>query len=578
MLRVDGKDRSCPVKIFEFLRLLLSVKGSLISRSDILEALWPGGQVISDEALTQVIFRARAAIEPYGKHIQTLRGKGLRLEGKVHWEAVPAGSSKTDSTPSIDADTVVESIANPHRHDGDQEPLSVPAEPVGFKWKKLVIASTALLLLILAGFWFFRQAPEPGSRLVDGGYGLYEQDLLAESPETVTIISEALKNEAVGERERARLLLQAVHEKDRTTPIPALLMSVWAMGDGVADQSESWLTQADERLGTAPNIYLKLLRNYVAAEESGSPQQIINNAGALLDIRPGAWRLRLARAHLMEYSGMREAALREIQQIDVPAYGDRKLEMVIADRASFGDLPGAQEMVDRLGPAESPGVHAFLNGRIAWSRGDLEAALVWFDSAIDLAYTTGRLDIYRRALIYAGALEIVLEQDEAAIARLEKARSAAVNHSMVDEIDITLMLAQLHAEAGDSRRANDELDRALAPDPALLTESTAVTRGIIAWRLQPQRKLTRPANMTPLSDALWRAFESHVAGNQQNAIAALAEARSLGVESSRLSDEARWLELQLGLTVSPEIKLDPPYPPLSRVMIRRQLSLHQSSL
>jgi len=39
----------------------------------------------------------------------------------------------------------------------------------------------------------------------------------------------------------------------------------------------------------------------------------------------------------------------------------------------------------------------------------------------------------------------------------------------------------------------------------------------------------------------------------------------------RLADEARWLELQLGLTVSEANPIDPSLPPISRVVLRRAI-------
>jgi hypothetical protein len=51
----------------------------------------------------------------------------------------------------------------------------------------------------------------------------------------------------------------------------------------------------------------------------------------------------------------------------------------------------------------------------------------------------------------------------------------------------------------------------------------------------------------------------------------LAEALNLGILDSRMADEARWLQLQLGLPLSAEAVIDPPYPPLSRIALRRQI-------
>ena len=66
-------------------------------------------------------------------------------------------------------------------------------------------------------------------------------------------------------------------------------------------------------------------------------------------------------------------------------------------------------------------------------------------------------------------------------------------------------------------------------------------------------------------------MEAFVAGDLEAAGRALAEARVLGIGDTWMADEARWLELKLGQAVTPEAELDPPYPPLSRVVLRRQI-------
>jgi DNA-binding winged helix-turn-helix (wHTH) protein/tetratricopeptide (TPR) repeat protein len=571
LLRVDGHDRRCSSKAFALLELLCRAGGKLVTRDEVLESLWPGGQVISEVALSQAIFRARTAIGPYGDHIQTIRGKGLRLDGEVVRARVEPSRGVTTLKPNL-RELKVAHAAAPAKADGPAS--SLPERMSGSKTKpasRWLLLSVFTLLVCTAGYLALRSGIENKKDIIDVGYGLYFGDLHAEDPETPGMLVEAFKSDSIGERQRGVLLLEAVHEKDTSTPIPALFLALWAQGGGDIERAEEWLRRANQRIESDASIYLKLLRDYITAETHGIPQENIDQAGALLDIRPDAWRMHYARAHLMELLGMREAALAEMQQIEVTEYGNRKLESVIADRASFGDVAGALAMLNRLGPASSPAVFAFLNGRIAWSRADMPGALDFFESAVDLAFDSGRLDIHRRALIYAGALLALAGENQRAIERLEQARSAAVNRSIIDEIDITLLLAQLYAEGGDIQGMNAELDRALAPAFDSESDHIPVARAIVSLRLRAAPIPPKPQAMLPEYAALLRAMEAWSGGENDMAKAALAEAQALGIHNSRLSDEARWLELQLGLPVANEAKLDPPYPPISRVVLRRQI-------
>jgi DNA-binding winged helix-turn-helix (wHTH) protein/tetratricopeptide (TPR) repeat protein len=587
LLRVDGRERACSSKVFDLLQLLCREPGKLISRQELLDALWPGGQVVSDDALTKVIFRTRAVLGPYGGHIRTVRGLGLRLAAEVsaldgspaEGTAAPANGYLHDHHPAS-VNEVADFVLNPARPSADSPEPAAATTMAGtlapsdarsrMPWRIPVLASIAALLMVV-GYLSQRASPAGEQVVIDRGYGLMLEDLHAEWPGTAAMVADALRNDAVGERDRGIALLEAVHEKDTRTPVAALFLGLWASGVGKTDRAERWLEQARQRIGGSTDVYLNLLFDYIAAVVSGSPEQEIYQAGALLDIRPDAWRMHHARAHLMEYLGMREAALREIQQIEVTEFGERKRDLTIADRASFGDVAGAQAILDRLTPVSAPAVHAFLSGRVAWSRGDYTAAYEHLLSAAPLAYETGRVDLYRRALIYAGALEAMWGMREEAIATLERARTAIGEGSIIDAVDVTLLLSQLHAEAGRFDQMNAELERALAAGFQSPADNIAAATAMAAWRLRPD---PAPVNLHPLppeSEALWRAMEAHASGQRELAIKALAEARALGVGSGRMADEARWLELQLGLPVSPEPVLDPPYPPISRVVLRRQI-------
>lgn len=573
VLRVDGRVRVCPPKVFDLLLVLCQSPGQLISRSDLMDRLWPGGQVVADEALTQLIFRTRALLGPYGERIRTVRGLGLRLESDVR-ATDDAGSEAEPRRLSIVGDDRTdqnEPLPHPAAEawPGADERPAKNIKAAWLKWSLPLLA--VAVLAMLAGTYEWR-TPATAPAMVDEGYGIELSDVHASQAETAGLVAEALKSDENGERARAEVLLEALHRSDTRTPIPALFLALWhGAGSGLIDEGNDWLREADERIGPDPDVYMNLLRDYFAAEINGTPEQIIDQAGALLDIRPNAWRMRAARAHLMEFIGMREAALKEIQHITVPRFEGRKRNQIIADRAAFGDAAGAKAILDAIPPESDPSTHAFLSGRVAWSMGDFETARVHFERAAKNAYSAARIDIYRRSLMYVGAIEVVQRHDAEAMVTLETVRNENENKSLIDEIDLSLFLAQLHAAAGETEQMRIELQRALEGARSSSGDQVNLASFFAAWRLLPDSLPPKPADLPPEADAQWRAMEAYVAGDLETAENALAEARLLGIGNTRMADEARWLELMLGLAVTPESTLDPPFPPLSRVVLRRQI-------
>ena len=81
-------------------------------------------------------------------------------------------------------------------------------------------------------------------------------------------------------------------------------------------------------------------------------------------------------------------------------------------------------------------MHAFLSGRVAWSRGDFSAAHASFEAVADQSCDIARLDVHVRALIYAGALDVLAGRDAQALARIERARTLRGGNNRIDEIDL----------------------------------------------------------------------------------------------------------------------------------------------
>lgn len=584
-MRVDGHPVNCSRKAFDLLLQLCLKPDRVQTRDELIAALWPGGQIVSDEALTQVIFRARAVLGRYAPQLLTVRGVGLRLDGDVRVLAAtpPVAMALpnppnvlrrvTDQpqhavvpvlppTPSTDAVAVIETPA---------AIATVTAKPWWRRWRWQWV----LLLVLLGvgvGLWQQGRNAVSPQAMIDAGYGLLESDLHAQQAGTADLLREAFLNDARGERARGRALLEAVHASDAATPVPAIFLALWSAGAGDGASANTWLQAARKRVGDARDVYLNLLLDYVEAEANGTGPDVIRQAGAILDIRPGAWRMRSARSHLMSAEGMRDAALNEVKQIEVSALGHRKLEMVIADRASMGDVAGAQAMLDRLPKGDDVAALAFLNGRIAWTRGDFDAAHAFFSEAAQKGFEAARSDLQQRALINLAAIEVMRRHDDAAIEALERAR-VGMNEAgkFIDEIDTSLFLAELHARAGREAQMQVELDRALAVSERSGESGMRLIAALTAQRLRPGLQIATPADLPADAAALWKARQSLNRGDRGAADAALTDARRRGVFEGKLVDEARFLAIQVGQPVPAEQPIDPPYPPLAVFVLRRDV-------
>ncbi|MCM1140373.1 MAG: response regulator transcription factor [Muribaculum sp.] len=73
---VDGKEVKLPRKEFEILLKLLSKRGQIFSREQLLSEIWPDEVVVLDRVVDVNITRIRAKIGRYGKNIVTRSGYG----------------------------------------------------------------------------------------------------------------------------------------------------------------------------------------------------------------------------------------------------------------------------------------------------------------------------------------------------------------------------------------------------------------------------------------------------------------------------------------------------------------------
>ena len=99
-----GDDAFAPEpKVFDLLLYLIENRDRLVSKDDLIAAVW-GGRIVTDSALTSAMNAARKALGDNGRDqrlIRTSSRKGYRFVGKVDLETV-----ESSAAPSLDAATV----------------------------------------------------------------------------------------------------------------------------------------------------------------------------------------------------------------------------------------------------------------------------------------------------------------------------------------------------------------------------------------------------------------------------------------------------------------------------------------
>jgi TolB-like protein/tetratricopeptide (TPR) repeat protein len=107
-LRCNGELRSVEPQVFDVLEYLIRNRDRVVSREDMLTAVW-NGRIVSEATVASRINAARTAINDNGDEqrlIRTVPRKGIRFVGEVHEElkshrAMAMGASAEQSSPAL---------------------------------------------------------------------------------------------------------------------------------------------------------------------------------------------------------------------------------------------------------------------------------------------------------------------------------------------------------------------------------------------------------------------------------------------------------------------------------------------
>jgi serine/threonine-protein kinase len=463
-----------------------------------------------------------------------------------------------------------------------QEPLAqAPELPPGrARWSWLALP---LALLVLAGLlawdgaWWSSKPPAAADAWEDHpaltAFGLRTANLHPAADGTVATLRQAFLAEARGDAAAARALFEVAHSSDPLTPVPALMLSYWMPRSADQATRTRWQEARDSRLAQVDDAYLDLFARFIDADRAGS-SEALRDAAAMLELRPEAWFLHLARAHRYNALGARQQALTELQAIAPASLAHRKFIDVIADRASLGDLAGARSLAAQLQGEVSPARRLALEARLAFSAGELRQSRDLFWQAASAARDEGDFSLEARARLWAGLFSGALDERAKAKEQLRLAQVRLRETGMLGyAAEAGLALMQL-AALDDDQPALAQAREAAEAMLQLTGEAYLKDHYRIAvLRLAPGEATELPcpacgAGEDPQAPALIEVRLALLRGAPEQARQSLQQLYDEGIGSGMLQEEAALLARELGITYPPLLAIDPPFGPYSRFVAR----------
>ncbi len=444
-----------------------------------------------------------------------------------------------------------------------QGPTRRLPRPKSRRWIAMAVIAAAIIAGAAA---FFVQRSR--ARQIDHGYDLRMSDIRADS-ETRGLIELALRADAEGNRPKAVELFEEAWRRPSSTAFPAAFLSSFADAAGKPADGRAWAAKAYARLESgSPTTYESLLARYLATPSSDRNHELAL-AKSALEVRPAAWRLRLAAAHILLGQRDREAARRELQHIDVSKPDDRRLMLVLADRASLGDTAGALRDLRRTRLQSRPPFRAYVEARVAWSRGEIKRARELFDLSASSAADEGLGTIELEARLLAGIAMLRLGELDEAQRRFGQTGTRARQLGLSVRIfDASAFAAYTAWRSGDFELRDRRLDEAASVQPPAAPWAAlrllAIRIGSDRWRTWNTETIEKEPLLAPVL-SLIRAREALAAGDVDTAKRELRRARAEGIDSSEMREEAELLAAELGLPAE-VLPADPPYPNPLRYM------------
>ena len=423
-----------------------------------------------------------------------------------------------------------------------------------FPWP--IVIGVSLLLVLAAVAYFVVQSR---NELIDQGYDLHASDIRADSA-TRRILTLALRADSQGNRPQARELFEEAWRRNQPTAFPAAFIASFNNAAGNAAEADRWRKLGLAKLnGASP--YESLLARYLMAD-TGVKELALAKSG--LELRPAAWRMRLGAAHVHLAQRQRDAALRELMQIDITKPDDRRLMFVLSDRAALGDINAAERDLHRSRLMQRAPLRDYTEARIAWARGDAAKARQHYDRAAGEAAAENSAPLEVESRMLAGVASLKLGDWDAA--QRDFALSASLAHDVnlsYRQYENTMLSAYAAHHAGDFEQRDAKLRFA---STLAFDDFTRMMLRVLAIRLRSDvwKAWPRPeAPEEPAIEALMRAREAWFADDHAGAVRELHRANAEGIDATTFHEDAELLAAELGQPFT-RMPLDTPYPNVMR--------------
>jgi DNA-binding winged helix-turn-helix (wHTH) protein/Tfp pilus assembly protein PilF/TolB-like protein len=499
LLTRDGEEVSVPARSFDCLLMLVRRHGQLVTKSEMMDAVW-ANSFVEESNLTVAVSTLRRALGEYPndrKYIQTVSGRGYRFIGHVEDETpavveAPEVAAQAEGA-AVEAVSKFVETGNPVSINKD----ALDAERPG-RFSRWVVAAV-VLCLIAAGVGWYVSRPAAKLHAIAilpmTGTGVDDYVLLGL---TDTLISRV--EDTIEVRPMSSVL--------RYSTTPTDLKAVGREQNADAVVTSSIKQNADET-----HLTIKLVR---AADEK------------------------------VLWSKTFTAAGHSVSRLEIAA-GDA-LDAQLAKRADRQAMP----VVQPKPPVNEQAYQLYMRGRYFWNRRTeegLRQSISYFRQAIDadpnyaLAYA-GLADSY--ALLSSFSIE-------SGRTAIPDARAAALSAIQLDPT-----LAEPHASLGmiyfftdwDGRAAEREFERAIALNPNYATAHHWYALDLAAMGRFPQAlyEIHRAQELNPLSLIIDTnvGWIEYLSGNNQAAMLAYKKVLELDPLFARALTRRGIAEIQTG--------------------------------
>ena len=390
-LRRHGRALPLPPKAIDALEFLVERAGELITRQQIIDALW-STRVVEDQGLNQLIYLLRKALgtrddgEPW---IATVRKRGYRFNGTVvRSRSGPTIPSPADAPARNDPSTHPEVRAHLLRSRFLWHQWRPPAwqEAISEAQQALALEpncaearywwGVSLITLAISGFMPPLEAFPKARQLLDEGIAIDpELDLVWEGKGAIALFNDWDAETA------SRHLARAV----RNNPQSTSARDLFALATAASGDLEAALEEATTALRIDPLSAIAGTDVGVIQAMAGQHQQAVEAFRSVLALHPLFAHARSYLSLSLTSLGQTEAALSEAERAiadsgrDIELSHEMALAWVVAgQRERAEDVLGALEARFR-----TDYIDAYFPMQVAAALGRLDEALDWIDKAIE---------------------------------------------------------------------------------------------------------------------------------------------------------------------------------------------------